>query len=231
PRWWRGSGTTHCAVSMPGSWPAGWAWTSRRYGRRSPGRHVLLVRPTTAELAGRGAPALVRGRVGRARRGGPRTGPATRTVQPPQHALEAGFDDLGADTFVVPAHRAVHDVIRAAGGLARFGELAEQLSATGAGSSAVERATATWAEQVREAADGPVSTLITELAVAPLPQDRPEELGGYARGVLIALLRMGMTRQVADVKGRLQRMDPEDPAYGEAFTELVRLEERRRLLN
>src|SRR5690625_4063496 len=69
------------------------------------------------------------------------------------------------------------------------------------------------------------------LAVAPLPQDRPEELGGYARGVLIALLRMGMTRQVADVKGRLQRMDPEDPAYGEAFTELVRLEERRRLLN
>src|SRR5690625_7458241 len=24
------------------------------------------------------------------------------------------------------------------------------------------------------------------LAVAPLPQDRPEELGGYARGVLIA---------------------------------------------
>ncbi|HLS62424.1 MAG TPA: DNA primase [Ruania sp.] len=152
-------------------------------------------------------------------------------LQLPQHALEAGFDDLGADTFVVPAHRAVHDVIRAAGGLARFGELAEQLSATGAGSSAVERATATWAEQVREAADGPVSTLITELAVAPLPQDRPEELGGYARGVLIALLRMGMTRQVADVKGRLQRMDPEDPAYGEAFTELVRLEERRRLLN
>lgn len=152
-------------------------------------------------------------------------------LQLPQHALEAGFDDLGADTFVVPAHRAVHDVIRAAGGLARFGELAEQLSASGAGSSAADRATATWAEQVREAADGPVSTLITELAVAPLPQDRPEELGGYARGVLVALLRMGMTRQVADVKGRLQRMDPNDPAYGEAFTELVRLEERRRLLN
>src|SRR5690625_1379672 len=152
-------------------------------------------------------------------------------LQLPQHALEAGFDDLGADTFVVPAHRAVHDVIRAAGGLGRFGEIAEQLSAAGAGSSAVERATAAWAEQVREGAEGPVSTLITELAVAPLPQDRQEELGGYARGVLVALLRMGMTRQVADVKGRLQRMDPQDPAYGEAFAELVRLEERRQLLN
>ena len=152
-------------------------------------------------------------------------------LQLPQHALEAGFDDLGADTFVVPAHRAVHDVIRAAGGLARFGELAEQLSASGAGTSAVERATAAWAEQVREAAEGPVGVLVTELAVAPLPQDRAEELGGYARGVLTALLRMGMTRQVAEVKGRLQRMDPNDPAYSEAFAELVRLEQRRRLLN
>ncbi|HIZ35460.1 MAG TPA: DNA primase [Candidatus Ruania gallistercoris] len=152
-------------------------------------------------------------------------------LQLPQHALEAGFDDLGADTFVVPAHRAVHDVIRAAGGVQGFGQIAEQLAASGAGTGATERAAATWAEQVRALAEGPVGVLITELAVAPLPQDRAEELGGYARGVLIALLRMGMTRQVAEVKGRLQRMDPNDPAYAEAFGELVRLEERRRLLN
>lgn len=152
-------------------------------------------------------------------------------LQLPQHALEAGFDDLGADTFVVPAHRAVHDVIRAAGGVQGFGQIAEQLTASGAGTGATERAAATWAEQVRGLAEGPVGVLVTELAVAPLPQDRAEELGGYARGVLTALLRMGMTRQVADVKGRLQRMDPNDPAYAEAFTDLVRLEERRRLLN
>src|SRR5690625_1218132 len=152
-------------------------------------------------------------------------------LQLPQHALEAGFDDLDADTFVVPAHRAVHDVIRASGGVAAFGQILEKVESAGAGTAAVPQAAAAWAEQVREGAEGPVATLVTELAVAPLPQDRAEELGGYARGVLVALLRMGMTRQGADVKGRLQRMDPEDPAYGEAFTELVRLEERRRLLN
>ncbi|SED99626.1 DNA primase [Ruania alba] len=151
-------------------------------------------------------------------------------VQLPQHALEAGFDDLGADTFVVPAHRAVHDAIRAAGGLRRFGELTAEQAAAGAGGQAGERAAALWAEQVREAADGPVAVLVTELAVSPLPEDRPEALGQYARGVLVALLKMGITRQIADAKGRLQRMDPDDPAYAETFSELLTLEDRRRTL-
>src|SRR5699024_7437971 len=88
-----------------------------------------------------------------------------------------------------------------------------------------------WAEQVREGAEGPVATLVTELAVAPLPQDRADELGGYAHGVLNALLRMGLTLQVAEVKGRLQRMDPTDASYNDAFGDLVRVEARRRLLN
>ena len=152
-------------------------------------------------------------------------------LQLPQHALEAGFDDLDADTFVVPAHRAVHDVIRASGGVAAFGQILAKAESTGAGTAAVPQAAAAWAEQVREGAEGPVATLVTELAVAPLPQDRADELGGYAHGVLNALLRMGLTRQVAEVKGRLQRMDPTDASYNDAFGELVRLEERRRLLN
>ncbi|WP_159620662.1 DNA primase [Ruania rhizosphaerae] len=151
-------------------------------------------------------------------------------IQLPQHALEAGFDDLGADTFVAPAHRAVHDAIRAVGGVRRFGELAGGLAADGAGTQGSEHAAARWAEEVREAAGGPVSMLVTELAVAALPEDRPEALGQYARGVLVALLRMGLTRQIADAKGRLQRMDPADAAYAEAFSELLAVEERRRRL-
>src|SRR5699024_2226149 len=143
----------------------------------------------------------------------------------------AGFDDLAAETFVVPAHRAVHDVIRASGGVAAFGQILAKAESTGAGTAAVPQAAAAWAEQVREGAEGPVATLVTELAVAPLPQDRADELGGYAHGVLNALLRMGLTRQVAEVKGRLQRMDPTDASYNDAFGELVRLEDRRRLLS
>ncbi|WP_163542118.1 DNA primase [Occultella kanbiaonis] len=151
-------------------------------------------------------------------------------LQLPQFALATSFDDLGADTFVVPAHRAVHDAIRAAGGVRAFGELAGDASARGAGGEANSRAAAAWNEQVREAAIGPVGVLVTELAVAPLPEDRPEALGGYARGVLVALLRLGVTREIADAKGRLQRMDPADEAYAATFGRLLELEERRRSL-
>jgi DNA primase len=150
-------------------------------------------------------------------------------LQLPQHALAAGFDDLGADTFAVPAHRAVHDAIRAVGGVSAYGELVEGLVARGAGAVAAGQAAAQWAEGVREAA-GPVAAMVTELAVAPLPEDRPEAIGPWARGVLVALIRLGLNRQIGEVKARLQRTEPDDPAYQPTFAELIELEQRRRSL-
>ncbi|HLV57199.1 MAG TPA: DNA primase [Actinotalea caeni] len=150
-------------------------------------------------------------------------------LQLPQHALAAGFDDLGADTFAVPAHRAVHDAIRAAGGVAAYGALVEELTARGAGTSAPAQAVAQWAESVRESA-GPVAGMVTELAVAPLPEDRPEAIGPWARGVLLALVRLGLNRQIGEMKARLQRTEPDDPSYQTTFAELIALEQRRRAL-
>ncbi len=151
-------------------------------------------------------------------------------LQLPMHAVGAGFDGLAPDTFTVPAYRAVHDAIRAAGGTAAFGAELERVSAELGHDRATAHAASWWAEQVRENAVGPVAGVITELAVAPLPEDRPEALGAYARGVLLALIEMGVTRQIADLKGRLQRTEPTDPTYGEVFAELVALESRRRAL-
>lgn len=150
-------------------------------------------------------------------------------LQFPQHGLAAGFDDLGADTFAVPAHRAVHDAIRAVGGVGAYGTLVEVLTARGAGTGAAGQAAAQWAEGVREAA-GPVAGMVTELAVAPLPEDRPEAIGPWARGVLVALIRLGLNRQIGEVKARLQRTEPDDPAYQPTFAELLELEQRRRSL-
>lgn len=133
-------------------------------------------------------------------------------LQMPQEAAASGFDELAADVFSVPAHRAVHDAVRAAGGTARAEDAAH------------------WAEAVREAAAETVVPLATELAVAPLPEDRPAALGAYARGVLGAFVEMGVTRQIADARSLLQRTDPADSAYGEIFAELVRLEQQRRAL-
>lgn len=151
-------------------------------------------------------------------------------LQLPQHALGAGFDGLAPDTFTVPSYRGVHDAIRAAGGTTSYGQMVERLAAE-RGRDAAGHAAAWWAEQVRENAEGPVAGVVTELAVAPLPEDRPDALAGYARGVLVALIRMGLTRQIGDVKGRLQRADPADPGYGQIFADLMALETQRRSLD
>ncbi|WP_448629183.1 DNA primase [Cellulomonas soli] len=132
------------------------------------------------------------------------------------------FDELGADAFGAPAYRAVHEAVRAAGGL-----MAARAAVQGAGGSATG-----WVGQVIEQAAAPVQPLVTELAVAPLPEDRPDVLGDYVRGVVLRLVELGFTRHIAELRGRLQRMDAAaDPAaYQAAFAELVAVEGRRRTL-
>lgn len=128
-------------------------------------------------------------------------------------------DDLGADAFAAPAYRAVHEAVVAAGGPAE----GRRLVAEGGNATA-------WVGRVLEEAAEPVRALVTELAVAPLPEDRPDALGDYVRGVVRRLLEIGLTRRIAEMRGRLQRMPEDDPAYGATFADLVGLEGRRRTL-
>jgi DNA primase len=128
-------------------------------------------------------------------------------------------DDLAADAFAAPAYRAVHEAVVAAGGPAE----GRRLVAAGGNATA-------WVGRVLEEAAEPVRPLVTELAVAPLPEDRPDALGDYVRGVVRRLLEIGLTRRIAEARGRLQRMPEDDPAYGATFAELVTLEGRRRTL-
>lgn len=138
-------------------------------------------------------------------------------LQHPGKVDAAVFDALPDDAFSVPALRAVHEAVRAAGGV---------------GALAAAGGEAAWLERVREEAAGPIAGTVTELAVTPLPEDRPAALEDYVRGVVGALLDVLLTRQIADLRGRLQRMDPtaDAEAYGAAFAELVDLEQRRRAL-
>jgi len=131
------------------------------------------------------------------------------------HALDAAlFDALGPETFAVPAWRAVHDAVRAAGGLA----------------AAAAQPESAWVELVGEQAPEPVRPLVTELAVTPLPEDRPDALASYAQGVVRSLVDLGLTRRIADLRGRLQRTDPTADAYAQTFQELLALEQDRRVL-
>jgi len=136
------------------------------------------------------------------------------TLVPPE------FDALAPDACTAPAYRAAHEAVRAAGGVVTAVEVVAR-----GGESA-------WVGAVIDAAAEPVRALITELSVAPLPEDRPDSLPGYVRGVVMRLVDVGLTRRVADVRGRLQRLgaDADADEQRALLGELLELEAQRRTL-
>ena len=132
--------------------------------------------------------------------------------------VPAEFDALAPDACTAPAYRAVHEAVRAAGGIAAARDVVARGGETA------------WVGAVLEEAAEPVHGLLTELSVAPLPEDRPQSLPGYVRGVVLRLVDIGVTRRIADVRGRLQRLgDDADPAEQRALLgELLELEAQRR---
>ncbi|KMM45623.1 DNA primase [Cellulomonas sp. A375-1] len=188
----RGRGGAAGRAPTSGGRPAGATERPARTQRPGPVDPVLAVERTALEVVLQ-APALV----------------------------PAEFDELGSDAFAAPAHRAVHEAIRAAGGVT-----------AGRASVGEDGSSTAWVGAVLDEAAEAVRPLVTELAVAPVPEDRPEAVGDYVRGVVLRLVEMGFTRHIAELRGRLQRMDATaDPAgYQAAFAELVAIEGRRRNL-
>ncbi|MDY7527623.1 MULTISPECIES: DNA primase [Cryobacterium] len=88
-----------------------------------------------------------------------------------------------------------------------------------------------WIERV--VADVPVSlqNLVTDLAMAPLPERTEREVERYVRDVTVALIDRDFLRQKAELLGRLQRADPTDRVpYTALQRELMRVELERRNL-
>jgi len=131
-----------------------------------------------------------------------------------QHPVLAGpvYDTLDDDVFTHPGLRLVHAAIRDAGGV----------SASVGGEPWV-------AALLARADDDRVRQLITALAVEALHTDgEPDER--YAGAVLARLQEHAATRRVAELKPRLQRVNPVDEPdrYNALFTELIRLEQTAR---
>jgi DNA primase len=80
-------------------------------------------------------------------------------------------------------------------------------------------------------ADDTVRRLVRELAVEPLSSD-DTALTRYATEVLARLQELAANRRIAEVKSRLQRMNPveEVAEYNRLFGELVSLEAHSRSL-
>ncbi|WP_102157589.1 DNA primase [Zhihengliuella halotolerans] len=114
--------------------------------------------------------------------------------------------------FLAPAHAAIHAAIRAAG-------------ASGV-------SPARWVEAVRQEVPDPLRSLVSELAVRPLPAHSDEALARYCRDIMNRLFELQITHLKAELIGRLQRMEPSaDPEEFQRINrELMELEIRRRSL-
>jgi len=124
------------------------------------------------------------------------------------------FDALDVVVFTAPAYAAVRAGVAKAGG-----------TATAVGGTE-------WVTRVRDAVEtDAVRDLVTELAVEPL-QTVDEEDQRYASSLVARLEEMALTRQIQELKGRLQRLNPVEQSteYNRAFGELIVLEQRKKAL-
>ncbi len=127
------------------------------------------------------------------------------------------FDAIDPATFTAPRHAAVRELVAGCGG-------------TGGAGSAQE-----WAALLREKSpDDRVRAFVTQLAVEPLrvPRADGEPDARYAGAVLARVEELAVSRSIATVKSRLQRLNPVDgqAAYNRTFGDLVALEQRRKAL-
>lgn len=150
-------------------------------------------------------------------------------LQLPWHALRAQMDELPPQTFTVPIHRRVHEAIRAAGGAALYGYLAQELMSRGTDEElASTEAARRYISRVIEQSDEVVAGAVTQLSVEALPETRPDRMERYVWGIAVSLIRQGITRQIGDVRSELQRTSPNDSRYAGLFARLMELEEQRR---
>jgi DNA primase len=123
------------------------------------------------------------------------------------------FDALTDAAFLHPAHRQLCAAIAACGGVA-------------AGRSGPD-----WVSAVQQQMPEELRSGVNALAVEPLhagteAQDR------YADAVLARLQEIVASRQVASLKSKLQRINPQDAPeeHARLFGELISLESHRRVL-
>lgn len=152
-------------------------------------------------------------------------------MQHPFEVVGAGLESLEADSFAVPTHRLVFDVITAGGALNSFlDELAKAEKELGVGDASVGLAGRRWTERLVEGLDQATKDQVTALAVTPLPVDEQDRgaVRDYAQGIIRALVRRDLLRQASNLQARIQRTDPDSDEYQQAFRELMEIDTKRR---
>jgi DNA primase len=176
----------------------------------------LKQRPQTRSTATDGASAAP------VASGVPRPDPADRRLVGPRELLKlavqyptkvgAAFDRLPADLFGHPGYVAVCQTIIDVGGVASGPDQ--------------------WMSRLSAAApDDSVRSILNELAVEPI-QVPENAVDRYAREQLGRARERVLTKQIEELRSRMQRLETEDPkAQSEVFAKLVTLEGERRKIH
>lgn len=114
---------------------------------------------------------------------------------------------------------------------AGFGNRALAAVRDAAGASIMTAAGPDWLDSVTSAAPPALTRLVSELAMAPLPQHRGEDaLTVYVKGVVSRLVERDLERRHRDIRAQLQRVGDDPVRMREVQQELIRLEAERRAL-
>ncbi|MCX8527529.1 MAG: DNA primase [Candidatus Nanopelagicales bacterium] len=127
-------------------------------------------------------------------------------------AVSAWYESVEESSFTHPSGLAVHAAIMAAG------------------SPSADVTGLAWVDAVLEAAhDDEVRGLVRELSVEPMPASAGQD-ARYAVGVIARLLEIDASRQITELKGRMQRADANSSEYQKLFAELMALTDYQRSL-
>jgi DNA primase len=86
-----------------------------------------------------------------------------------------------------------------------------------------------WIERVSSDVPDNVRALVTQLAVAPLPERSEREMATYASAIVMSLIERDLVRKKADLVSRMQRLDPSATDESrEIQRQLLDLEAQRR---
>lgn len=88
-----------------------------------------------------------------------------------------------------------------------------------------------WFTRVTEMAPTPMTGIVQQLAVAPIPERSERDLTAYVREITVALIDRELLRQSHELLGRLQRVDPKErEGYRALQAQLMAIEGERRSL-
>ncbi|XCB30305.1 DNA primase [Arcanobacterium hippocoleae] len=133
-------------------------------------------------------------------------------LQLPRLASLANAGELSGQVFTTPIYRSVHDAIMLVGGIPAFTAYYESLIAQGYSEEQGELRAARWfVGQITAQAFEPVRSAVTQLSVEPIRENRSDHLWAYVRGVMMALIRQGLVRQIVEVRADLNRLPEDDP--------------------